>query len=76
MKFDIFTIYQWSEGYTLEVEKGRPRNAPRGKFTKADRKRRLASLRKTMELRERIFPTLEEVCEEIKRLEIPKAGEQ
>jgi hypothetical protein len=75
MKFDIFTIRQWREGYTLEVEKGRPRNAPRGKFTKADRKRKLASLRKTMELRERLFPTLEDVFEEIKLLEMPKADD-
>lgn len=71
VRFDIFTICQWREGYTLEVRIARPHNAPRGKFTEADRKRELASIRKNMELRKCMFDTLEEACNEIKRLQFP-----
>lgn len=70
MYFDTFTIRQWREGYTLKVEIGRPHNAPRYRRTDADVDRSLAADRKNQELR-RIFPTLEEVFEEIKRLQIP-----
>jgi len=70
--FDIFEIRQWREGYTLRVDISRPRNAPRGKFTKADRKRALTANRKNQELNERLFASLDEVHEEIKRLQIPE----
>jgi len=71
MHFDIFTIRQWHDRYTLEVKCARPANAPRYKFTKADRKRALAANAMNRELLEREFPTLEDVAEEIKRLQFP-----
>lgn len=75
MKFDIFTIRLWRQGYTLEVKISRPANAPRYKRTKADGKRQLAAIRQNQKLNERLFPTLSEVFEEIGRLQIP-ANEQ
>ncbi len=71
MNFDIFTIRQWREGYTLEVKIARPRNAPRHKHTEADMKRIIAASRKDQELASRMFGSLEEVFEEIKRLQFP-----
>jgi hypothetical protein len=71
MNFDIFTIRQWREGYTLHVGASRPHNAPRYRHTKADMKRNRAVNKKNQELNEHVFATLEEVFEEIKRLEIP-----
>lgn len=69
--FDIFTVRQWREGYTLEVNISRPRNAPSFKHTEADRKRRAASAKMNYEhLANKIFPTLEDVMKEIKKLEI------
>ncbi len=70
--FDIFTIRQWRECYTLEVKISRPSNAPRYKFTKADQKRALAANAKNRELIGKEFATLEEVIEAIKQLEIPQ----
>jgi hypothetical protein len=72
--FDLFTIQQWRECYTLQVQIERPRNAPRGKFTKADKQRALAANRKNRELLEREFTTLEEVIEEIQRLQFPASS--
>lgn len=71
MNFDIFTIRQWRKGYTLEVGRARPNNAPRGRFTEADRKRKLAANRKNREYIGRMFASLEEVLEEIKLLQLP-----
>lgn len=74
--FDIFIIRQWRECYTLEVKCSRPSNAPRYKFTKADQKRLLAANAKSMELIGREFATLDEVMEEIKRLQFPVEEEE
>lgn len=74
--FDIFTIHQWREGYTLEVKITRPRNAPRYKFTDADRKRQLTAVRKNQEYIGYMFTTLDEVFEEIKRLQFPMQAEE
>ncbi len=71
MHFDIFTIRQWRECYTLEVGIARPHNAPGHKFTKADFKRARAASAKNLELAEKEFATLEEVVEEIKHLQLP-----
>ena len=71
MHFDIFTIRQWSDCYTLEVKIARPHNAPRYKHTKADFKRAHAANVKNMELVGREFTTLEDVVEEIKCLQFP-----
>lgn len=71
MSFDIFTIRQWREGYTLHVDIARPRNAPRHKHTDADFKRRTTASKKNLELATQMFPTLDEVFEEIKRLQFP-----
>ena len=73
MHFDIFTIRQWRECYTLEVKIARPRNAPRYKHTKADFARMRAANKKNRELLEREFATLDEVVEEIKLLQFPLA---
>jgi hypothetical protein len=75
MHFDIFTIRQWQQGYTLRVGIARPRNAPRGKFTKADQRRVLAANKKNQDLIGRMF-TLQEVMEVIKRLQIPEETEE
>ena len=72
MHFDIFTIRQWSDCYTLEVKSARPRNAPGYKYTKADFKRMKAANGKNMELVGREFTTLEDVVEEIKYLQFPR----
>jgi hypothetical protein len=72
MHFDIFTIRQWQGCYTLEVGIARPHNAPGYKFTKADFKRMRAASAKNLELIEREFATLEDVIEEIQRLQFPK----
>lgn len=69
--FDIFIIRQWRECYTLEVKCSRPGNAPRYKFSKADFKRMHAANAKNRELLEKQFATLDEVMEEIKRLQFP-----
>lgn len=71
MKFDIFTIRQWREGYTLEVKIGRPQSEPHNKHTKADTERARAANEKNMELIGRMFATLEEVFEEMKALQFP-----
>lgn len=75
-RFDIFTIRQWRQGYTLEVGISRPSNAPRGKFTKADRARAHAANKKNLELHMREPVTLEEIFEEIKRLQIPEIDDE
>jgi len=67
--FDIFTIRQWKECYTLEVKIARPRNAPRYKHTKADLARMRAANAKNRELLEREFATLNDIVEEIKQLQ-------
>lgn len=67
--FDIFTIRQWRECYTLEVKCSRPANAPRYKFTEADFKRMQAANAKNLELLKKQFATLDEVMEEIKHLQ-------
>jgi hypothetical protein len=72
MNFDIFTIRQWHECYTLQVKCSRPANAPRYKFTKADFKRERRASAKNLELLEKQFATLDEVIEEIKRLQFPQ----
>jgi hypothetical protein len=72
MHFDIFTIRQWRECYTLEVRTARPRNAPGYKFTKADFKRMSDANTKNLELIGREFATLEDVVEEIQHLQFPK----
>ncbi len=72
MHFDIFTIRQWRECYTLEVHIARPGNAPGYKYTKADFKRMNAANAKNRELLEREFATLEDVVEEIKHLQFPQ----
>jgi len=69
--FDLFTIRQWREGYTLQVKTARPTNAPRYKHTEADRRRDVRSAKKNMELAGKLFPTIEDVMVEIKKLEIP-----
>lgn len=71
MHFDIFTIQQWQECYTLRVGISRPSNAPRNKHTKADRKRLLAANAKNLELIDREFTTLEDVVQEIQHLQFP-----
>jgi hypothetical protein len=72
MKFDIFHVQLYQQGYTLRVDIARPNNAPRYKHTKADFARRNAANKKNMELTGQIFPTLEELVEEIKRLQFPE----
>ena len=71
MPFDIFTIRQWKDCYTLEVKIARPQNAPRYKHTKADFKRLLDANAKNRELLERTFTTLEDVLAEIQHLQFP-----
>lgn len=73
--FDIFTVRQWRECYTLEVGIARPRNAPRYKFTNADYDRIHAVSTKNMELVKREFATLEDVIEEIRHLQFPVKSE-
>jgi len=67
--FDIFTIQQWRECYTLQVNCSRPANAPHYKFTKVDFKRMEVANAKNLELLKKQFATLDEVMEEIKRLQ-------
>ena len=73
MPFDIFTIRQYRECYILQVGIARPPNAPRYRHTKADRNRMLTANATNRELLERQFATLDEVVEEIKRLQFPQA---
>ncbi len=72
MKFDIFHIQLYQQGYTLRVDIARPHNAPKYRHTKADFARRVAVNKKNMELTGQIFPTPEELTEEIKRLQYPE----
>ena len=74
--FDIFTIRQYRDCYTLRVAIARPPNAPHCKYTKADFKRMDAANAKNGELLEKQFATLEEVLEEIKRLQFPQSIEE
>lgn len=69
--FDIFTIRQWREGYTLSVKIARPNNAPRYKHTTADSKRAVAYSKKNMELADKTFATLDDVFAEVNRLQFP-----
>lgn len=71
MHFDIFTIRQWKDCYTLEVNIARPANAPQHKYTKADFTRFRAANAKNRELIERTFATLDDVLAEIQRLQFP-----
>ncbi len=71
MHFDIFTVRQWKGLYTLQAGIARPSNAPHYKFTKADFRRMNAANAKNLELLQREFATLEDVMEEIKRLQFP-----
>lgn len=71
MRFDIFTVRQWRDCYTLEVKVARPRNAPRYKYTKTDKERLLSASKKNLELIGKEFSTLEAVMEEIKHLQFP-----
>ncbi len=73
--FDIFTIRQWRECYTLQIDIARPKNAPRYKFTDADFKRMQAASAKNLELLKKQFATLDEVMEEIKRLQFLADGQ-
>jgi hypothetical protein len=68
--FDIFTIRQWRDCYTLEVRIARPRNAPGYKYTKADFARLRAANAKNRELLEREFATLDDIVEEIRHLQM------
>lgn len=68
---DVFTIRHREYGYTLEVGKMRPRNAPKYKLTKAEQKRSDDMARLNLELSRftHYYPSLSDLVKKIEELE-------
>jgi hypothetical protein len=68
--FDRFIIEAYEDGYLLQVDKMRPRNAPAYKFTQADRSRKKRSSSENLKLSEEglkaPMQTIDEVIARIK----------
>jgi hypothetical protein len=68
--FDVFIIQAYDEGYSLQVNKMRPRNAPSFKHTKADARRIRQTAKENMRLAEesikRPMQSIDEVVARIK----------
>lgn len=67
VRFDVFEIRAYREGYMLQVNAMRPRNASSTHHTKADFKRRAAVAEENLKLaKEPLLPDLAAVMERIK----------
>lgn len=66
--FDILEIREWQEGYVLNIGISRPSNAPKFRYTEADRLRRIAAYKENLKLSLRYFKSLSEIEKYVKDL--------